>query len=106
MRPFEAVNCADLGDVPPNPADMMESMGRITSFYETVLTAGILLVTAGGDHLTTLPVLRAVAKPAPTFASNTAPARMPTSLVPPHLADPSASTLTVGYEVKATGWPC
>jgi guanidinopropionase len=65
VRPFEVANCADLGDVPPNPADMMDSMGRITSFYETVLQAGILPMTAGGDHLSTLPILRAVAAKAP-----------------------------------------
>jgi guanidinopropionase len=58
-------NCADLGDVPPNPADLTESMNRITDFYATVLQAGILPVTAGGDHLSTLPVLRAVAAKQP-----------------------------------------
>lgn len=65
VRPFEAANCADLGDVPPNPADLMDSMARITSFYRTVLDAGILPVTAGGDHLSTLPILRAVAAKSP-----------------------------------------
>jgi guanidinopropionase len=62
VRPFEMVNCADLGDVPPNPADIMDSMERITAFYSQVLAAGIRPLTAGGDHLTSLPVLRAVAK--------------------------------------------
>jgi guanidinopropionase len=62
VRPFEMVNCADLGDVPPNPADIMDSMERITAFYTKVLAAGIRPLTAGGDHLTSLPVLRAVAK--------------------------------------------
>lgn len=61
VRPFELANCADLGDVPPNPADLTESMNRITDFYARVLQAGILPVTAGGDHLSTLPVLRAIA---------------------------------------------
>ncbi len=61
IRPFEQLNCADLGDVPPNPADLMDSMSRITAFYETVLKAGIFPMTAGGDHLSTLPILRAVA---------------------------------------------
>lgn len=65
MRPFEAANCADLGDVGPNPADILDSMERITSFYNRVMAAGILPLTAGGDHLTSLPVLRAVAKDAP-----------------------------------------
>lgn len=65
MRPFEAVNCADLGDVGPNPADIMDSMERITGFYNRVGAAGIRPLTAGGDHLTSLPVLRALAKDGP-----------------------------------------
>ncbi len=65
MRPFEAVNCADLGDVGPNPADIPDSMARITAFYDRVAGAGIVPLTAGGDHLTTLPVLRALARRAP-----------------------------------------
>jgi len=64
-RPFEAVNCADLGDVGPNPADIEDSMARITAFYEHVMKAGITPLTAGGDHLTSLPVLRAVAQDGP-----------------------------------------
>lgn len=65
MRPFETVNCADLGDVGPNPADIIDSMDRITAFYNQVIDAGIIPLTAGGDHLTSLPVLRAVAKDGP-----------------------------------------
>tara|TARA_R100000789_G_scaffold29346_3_gene32837 strand:+ start:1965 stop:2927 length:963 start_codon:yes stop_codon:yes gene_type:complete len=65
MRPFETVNCADLGDVGPNPADIQDSMARITAFYAQVVGAGIRPLTAGGDHLTSLPVLRALAKDGP-----------------------------------------
>jgi len=65
VRPFELVNCADLGDVGPNPADIQDSMKRITTFYDKVLEAGIIPLTAGGDHLSTLPILRSVAKKAP-----------------------------------------
>lgn len=65
QRPFETANCADLGDVGPNPADIQDSMQRITAFYETVKTAGIRPLTAGGDHLTSLPILRALAKDGP-----------------------------------------
>jgi guanidinopropionase len=65
MRPYEAVNCADLGDVGPNPADIQDSMQRITAFYNTVLDAGIMPMTGGGDHLSSLPILRAVARKAP-----------------------------------------
>jgi guanidinopropionase len=65
VRPYEMVNCADLGDVGPNPADILDSMTRITRFYEAVLDKGILPLTAGGDHLSSLPILRAVAKDGP-----------------------------------------
>ena len=65
VRPFELANCADLGDVPPNPADIMDTMERVTTFYDRVRSAGIRPLTAGGDHLTSLPVLRAVAKDGP-----------------------------------------
>lgn len=61
IRPFEAMNCADLGDVPPNPVDLHDSMARITAFYAAALEAGIIPLTAGGDHLSALPILRAVA---------------------------------------------
>jgi guanidinopropionase len=65
VRPFEAMNIADLGDVGPNPADIIDSMERITAFFNQVKNAGITPMTAGGDHLTSLPVLRALAKDAP-----------------------------------------
>ncbi|MEM8977324.1 MAG: agmatinase, partial [Pseudomonadota bacterium] len=65
LNPFEAVNCADLGDVAVNPADVMDTLQRVTSLYEKVVAAGIRPFTAGGDHLVSLPVLRAVAKDRP-----------------------------------------
>lgn len=65
VRPFELANCADLGDVPPNPADLMDTMSRVTAFYDQVKAAGVRPLTAGGDHLTSLPVLRALAKNSP-----------------------------------------
>lgn len=65
VRPFEALKCADLGDVGPNPADIEDSMARITAFYGDVKSAGIRPLTAGGDHLTSLPVLRALAEDGP-----------------------------------------
>ncbi len=65
IRPYEKLNCADLGDVSINPADIEDSMNRITSFYKKVIEQGIKPLTAGGDHLTSLPVLRAVADKGP-----------------------------------------
>ena len=65
IRPYEKLNCADLGDVSINPADIEDSMARITSFYKKLIQTGIKPLTAGGDHLTSLPVLRALAEKAP-----------------------------------------
>ena len=65
VRPFELVNCADLGDVGPNPADLQDTMKRITEFYTKIRELGIIPLTAGGDHLCSLPILRALAKDRP-----------------------------------------
>ncbi|MGR3502299.1 agmatinase [Pseudaestuariivita sp.] len=65
VRPFETLKCADLGDVGPNPVDLQDSMQRITTFYEGLVAQNIRPLTAGGDHLTSLPVLRALAANGP-----------------------------------------
>ncbi len=65
VAPFAMMNCADLGDVAPNPVDIDDTLNRVTSFYSDLTTRGITPLTAGGDHLTTLPVLRALAKSGP-----------------------------------------
>lgn len=65
VRPFEAANCADLGDIAPKPADLIDTMAWVTVFYDDVKDAGIRPLTTGGDHLTSLPVLRAFAKNRP-----------------------------------------
>ncbi|WP_300513119.1 agmatinase [Aliiroseovarius sp.] len=65
VRPFEAANCADLGDVGPNPADVLDSLERMQAFYGRVKRAGIRPLTGGGDHLCSLPILRALAQDGP-----------------------------------------
>ncbi len=65
VSPFSLVNCADLGDVAPNPVDIDDTLDRVTSFYSRLVSDGITPLTAGGDHLTTLPVLRALAASGP-----------------------------------------
>ncbi|GAB5435820.1 agmatinase [Falsiruegeria mediterranea] len=65
VNPFASVNCADLGDVPPNPIDIHDSLNRITEFYTGLKNNGIVPMTAGGDHLSTLPILRALASDGP-----------------------------------------
>jgi len=63
--PFASVNCADMGDVPPNPVDVGDTLARVTSFHAAMKAAGIVPMTAGGDHLVTLPILRALAADGP-----------------------------------------
>lgn len=65
IRPFDRMNCADLGDIGVNPADIQDSLTRITAFIDQVRGHGILPVSLGGDHLSSLPVLRALAKDGP-----------------------------------------
>lgn len=65
VSPFAMVNCADLGDVGPNPIDLQDSMSRIATFYADLKARGIAPMTAGGDHLVSLPVLRGLASDAP-----------------------------------------
>ncbi len=61
ISPFEMTNCADLGDCPINPAGLDDTMGWVTDFYREVKSRNIIPMTAGGDHLVSLPVLRGLA---------------------------------------------
>ena len=61
VKPYELAKCADLGDASVNPVDLEDTLGRVEAFYRTVHEKGILPLTAGGDHLITLPIMRAIA---------------------------------------------
>ena len=65
IKPFAAANCADLGDVPVNPIDLEESLRLVEDYYRRVQEAGIVPLTAGCDHLISLPILRALAQDGP-----------------------------------------
>lgn len=65
LNPFATANCADMGDVAVNPADVGDTLGRVSSYYEQLVARGIRPMTAGGDHLVSLPVLRVLAKDGP-----------------------------------------
>ena len=65
VDPFARANCADLGDVGPNPADLHDSMNRISAFYAAVKAAGVTPMSIGGDHLCSLPILRGLAADGP-----------------------------------------
>ena len=63
--PYELANCADLGDCPVNPADVQDALKRVESWFKSLVAKGIRPLAAGGDHLCSLPILRAVAAKRP-----------------------------------------
>ncbi len=65
IKPYDLCRCADLGDVPVNPIDLEDTLGRIEVFFARVHGVGVLPLSAGGDHLITLPIMRAIAKSRP-----------------------------------------
>ncbi len=64
-EPFKIANIADVGDLPVNPIDLLDGLKLIEGGVADIVAAGALPLCVGGDHLTTLPVLRAVARKAP-----------------------------------------
>ncbi len=65
LAPYELAQVADLGDCPVNPIDLMNTLGRVEKFYVKVHDAGTVPLSAGGDHLITLPIMRAIARDRP-----------------------------------------
>ena len=65
VAPYELCRVGDHGDSPINPINLMYSLARIEAFYTRLHAAGAAPLTAGGDHLITLPVLRAIARERP-----------------------------------------
>ena len=61
-EPFSIANVADVGDLSVNPIDLMDGLKRIEEGMNEIVAVGAIPLSVGGDHLTTLPVLRAVAK--------------------------------------------
>ena len=65
IKPFHLCNCADLGDTPVNPVDIDDALARIEAFYAEVAAQGVVPLSAGGDHLVTLPIMRALCRDRP-----------------------------------------
>ena len=65
IAPFSLANIADVGDLSVNPIDLMDALKRIEEGIASIIAVGAIPLSAGGDHLTTLPVLRAVARHRP-----------------------------------------
>ena len=60
--PFDALQVADLGDVPINTYNLLASVQIIQAHYERLLPHRVVPLTLGGDHTITLPILRALVK--------------------------------------------
>lgn len=65
VSPYDLAVVADLGDSPVNPIDLMDSLRLITGFFDDLKGHGCIPITAGGDHLITLPILRSLAAEGP-----------------------------------------
>ena len=65
IRPFDLKNCADLGDVAPNPASLEDTLKRFENYFSKIVDLDILPITVGGDHLCSLPILRSLKKEDP-----------------------------------------
>lgn len=65
ISPYDLARVADLGDAPVNPIDLKDALGLIAGFFAGLKAAGTIPITAGGDHLISLPILRALAADRP-----------------------------------------
>jgi guanidinopropionase len=66
INPYELCRIADLGDVRfSNLYDLEIQVREIEAFYRRLHKAGVLPVSAGGDHSITYPIFRGIAAQAP-----------------------------------------
>ncbi|MCG8356784.1 MAG: agmatinase [Kiloniellales bacterium] len=66
LAPFDLCRVADLGDAwVEKPFELEGALNEIAGFYEKVHAAGIVPISAGGDHSVTLPVFRGIARERP-----------------------------------------
>lgn len=60
--PFDSLQVADIGDVPINTFHLPKTVDIIEAYYHEVLTHDCIPLSLGGDHVVTLPILRAIAR--------------------------------------------
>ena len=63
--PYDLANIADLGDCPVNPANVDDALLRVGNYFKKLVAKGIRPLSAGGDHLCSLPILRAIGETKP-----------------------------------------
>jgi len=62
LSPFDLCRVADVGDAwVEKPFELEGALNEIAAFYSKVHEAGVVPVSAGGDHSVTLPVFRGIA---------------------------------------------
>lgn len=59
---FERLKVADIGDCPTVPIDQVQTYEKIEKFAADILKTNKKFISIGGDHSTTLPLLRALKK--------------------------------------------
>lgn len=62
MSVFEKIKAADIGDCSVVPIDQAQTYEKIEAFVTQLLAKNKKFISVGGDHSTTLPVLRALKK--------------------------------------------
>lgn len=60
--PFGNMQVADAGDVPMNPFDIEGALTALENAADRFAESGVKVITIGGDHSITLPLLRSAAK--------------------------------------------
>jgi guanidinopropionase len=66
INPYELCRVADLGDVRLSQRyDLEQQVEEIEAFYRVLHAAGVLPISAGGDHSITYPIFRALGADAP-----------------------------------------
>ncbi len=65
IAPFHTARCADFGDATVNLTDVPHTLELVADQFAALKSAGIAPVMMGGDHLMSLPVLRAMAADGP-----------------------------------------
>ena len=63
--PYDLANIADIGDCSVNPASLDDTLKRVEKHFKAMKAKGTRPLIAGGDHLCSLPVLRALGKDRP-----------------------------------------
>ena len=63
--PYDLCNVADLGDCPVNPTNVDDALMRVETYFKKLVAKGVRPLSMGGDHLSSLPVLRAVGEKKP-----------------------------------------